>query len=402
MFVTGAIKQSGPDQTALAYWMRVNNDGYVVNNAGLTTTQLNSAHEINANSICIDESGNFLIAGSSAQQPGVPGRERTLHYLSGQGKINWSVGQAEHDFVSVIWDNANARFVALSNNEGSSNPTTDIMLSLWDANGVLLNHQTLQTPTEDEAVALKAVDGGYVVVANSDIASQRQILLASFDSDLNVLWANQFSVLDFAHDVQGLAFDDDEYLMVSGTATEAGTNDSYGFLMGVDIMGNPVFDYVYTMDGDEQIAFTGLAHYRTNIDGRANGFLISGSYHDPARPDERRSLIVNLRADGSEIWARTYSVYPSISDLEFDEVLSDVHYLRSRQEFATVGVFHERIKSNGETRKKMIMMVRANVVNGQIDVQQGDCSELISLQAYSQSVAVNPLVPSLYQSARDR
>ncbi|MEL6804825.1 MAG: hypothetical protein AAFO91_13705, partial [Bacteroidota bacterium] len=206
VLLTGAIKRSSVDQTALAYWLRINRDGYSFENGALTTTQFNSAHEINALSICQDEDGNMLIAGSSAQQPGVPGRERTLHSIKANGKLNWSIGQAEHDFVSVIWDNANARFVALSNNDDNLNPTTDIMISQWDASGTLLNHQTLETPTQDDAVKLIAVNGGYAVVANSDVANQSHILLARFDTDLNLLNATQYVVTDFVHDIQDLVY----------------------------------------------------------------------------------------------------------------------------------------------------------------------------------------------------
>lgn len=397
VLLTGAIKRSSVDQTALAYWLRINRDGYSFENGALTTTQFNSAHEINALSICQDEDGNMLIAGSSAQQPGVPGRERTLHSIKANGKLNWSIGQAEHDFVSVIWDNANARFVALSNNDDNLNPTTDIMISQWDASGTLLNHQTLETPTQDDAVKLIAVNGGYAVVANSDVANQSQILVARFDTDLNLLNATQYVVTDFVHDIQDLVYDGDETLMINGTATDPASNKTFGFLMGINSDDDPIFDYTYNLGASEQVSFSGLAHYQTNVDGRESGYLISGSYHDPATPDERRSLVFNLRPDGTLVWARTYSVFPTISDQDFDETLSDIHYLGREQEFVSAGVFHETV--NGVTRKKMIMFVRANVINGQIDVQQGDCSEPLRLQTFSHTVAMNPLAVNLYQAA---
>ncbi|MFK7923875.1 MAG: T9SS type A sorting domain-containing protein [Bacteroidia bacterium] len=396
LVITGAIKESGPNATAMAYIMRINADGYQTINSAFFTTQLSTQHEISSQTICQDGQGNFVLGGSSNQNPGSAGGERILSYVTDKGKLLRTQAQSEHSFESVIWDESQNYLVALSNNEGNTNPNTDIMLSQYDLNGNLINHATLSTPTKDNAAKLIAMPTGYVLAATSDLNNVPQVLVAYFDSDLNLLWANQYSNTDFSHRVEDVVHDGNGSLMIAGSATSVVDGTETAFLMGIEDNGSEQFYYTYFLDGGEQLSFSGLTHYTTNIDGRANGFLLSGSYHDPLLPAERRSFVLNLRGDGSVIWGKTYSVFPRLTDFDFDEELSDILYLPASQQFVAVGSFARSV--SGTIDFRAALAVKSNVVNGQIDVQVGDCASELSFYTNSHSFQAFP-VGTLYQNA---
>ncbi|MEL7532306.1 MAG: hypothetical protein AAFN10_13395, partial [Bacteroidota bacterium] len=266
--IAGAIKQSAPSFSAMGYMMRINSDGYEVLNSGLFTTPTNNQHQININSICQDGTGNFVLGGSTHQNPGSSGGERILSYVSDKGKVLNTVGQSEHDFVSVVWDEDQDYLVALSNNDGNANPETDIMLSQYDKNGNLINHVSLSTATKDNAVKLIMMSDGYVVVATSDINNTPQVLVAYFDFDLNLLWANEYENADFAHEVADVSHDGNGGLLIVGSSMDILSGLQTGFLIGLENDGSEQFYYTYFLDGDDQVRFSGLSRYNTNIDGR--------------------------------------------------------------------------------------------------------------------------------------
>ncbi|MEM6344716.1 MAG: T9SS type A sorting domain-containing protein [Bacteroidota bacterium] len=395
--IAGAIKQGAPNFTAMAYLMRINPDGYQSMNSGLFTTQLNTQHQINLKSICQDGSGNFVLGGSTNQNPGSAGGERMLNYVSDKGKVLNTVGQSEHDFVSVVWDENQDYVVALSNNDGNVNPETDIMLSQYDKNGNLINHNTLSTSTKDNAVKLVSTTNGYVAVASSDTDNIPQVLVAYFDEDLNLIWANQYQNADFAHEVSDVTTDGSGNLLISGSSISIMSGEETGFLIGLENDGSEQFYYNYFLGGDEQVRFTGLTRYTTNVDGRDRGYLLAGSYNEFGSAAERRSFVLNLRADGSVVWGKTYSVFSPWTDFEFDEELSDILFIPNSTEFMTLGSISRYIKGSGALDFRAAMVVRSNVINGNIDVQDGDCASELEFFMGSHSFQAFP-VGTLYQN----
>lgn len=396
LVMTGAIKESGPNQTAMAYMMRINADGYQTINSAFFTTQLNPQHEIGSQAICEDGQGNFVLGGSSNQNPGIAAGERTLTYVSNKGKVLRTQAQSEHSFESVLWDESQNYLVALSNNEGNTNPNTDIMLSQFDLNGNLVGHTTLSTPTKDNAAKLISMPNGYVVAATSDLNSVPQVLVAYFDFDLNLLWANQYSNADFTHRVEDIVHDGNGSLLIAGSATSVLDGAETAFLMGIEDNGSEQFYYNYFLHGDEQLSFSGLTHYTTNLDGRDNGFLLSGSYYDPILPAERRSFVLNLRGDGSVIWGKTYSVFSPWTDFDFDEELSDILFIPDSEQFVAVGSFSRYVSGTLDFRAALV--VKSNVINGQVDVQAGDCASELDFFTASHTFQSSS-VGTLYKSA---
>ncbi len=395
--IAGAIKQGAPNFSALGYMMRINPDGYEVLNSGLFTNQLTNQHEVNIKTICQDGFGNFILGGSSNQNPGITAGERLLSYVSDQGKVLNTVGQSEHDFVSVVWDEGQDYLVALSNNDGNTNPETDIMLSQYDKAGNLINHSTLSTATKDNAVKLLMMSDGYVAIAGSDVNTNAQILVAYFDFDLNLVWAKEYENVDFTHQVSDVANDGSGGILISGSSTDILSGREQGFLIGLENDGSEQFYYTYFLNGTEQVRFTGLTRYTTSIDGRDRGYLLSGSYHELGSAAERRTFVLNLRADGSIIWGKTYSVFSPWTDFEYDEELSDILFIPNSTEFMTVGSFSRSIKGSGTLDFRAATVVRSNVVNGKIDVQDGDCAETLNFFINSHSFQGVP-VGTIYQN----
>ncbi|MEL7531370.1 MAG: T9SS type A sorting domain-containing protein, partial [Bacteroidota bacterium] len=133
------------------------------------------------------------------------------------------------------------------------------------------------------------------------------------------------------------------------------------------------------------------------IDGRDRGYLLSGSYNEFGSAAERRTFVLNLRADASIIWGKTYSVFSPWTDFEYDEELSDILFIPNSTEFMTVGSFSRSIKGSGTLDFRAAMVVRSNVVNGKIDVQDGDCASELAFFVSSHSFQGAP-VGTLYQN----
>jgi len=160
--------------------------------------------------------------------------------------------------------------------------------------------------------------------------------------------------------------------------------------MGIEETGTEQFYFHYFLDGDEQVKFTGLDRYTTNIDGRDKGYLLSGTYHETGLSAERRSFVLNLRADGSVLWGKTYSVFSPYTDFDFDEELSDILFIPNSTEFMTVGTFSRTISGGGALYSRAALVVRSNIVNGNIDVQSGDCASELTFLVGSQSFQATP------------
>lgn len=369
--IGGAVKAGAPGYQAMGYMIRTDYQGIPISHAGIRTNSGNSVNGVRVSSIAKDDNDQFYLAGSSVPNLFVHGtnNERTLTAIDDDGKVVYSKMQSSHNFESVIFDEERRLIVALSNNMGVSNPNTDVMVSVFETDGTLVDDINISTTTRDSAVKIIQTEGGYIVVAGSDRDNDKQILVVRLDKDLNLEWSREINNQEKLHEVADVAFDNNETIFIAGTSTDVSDGTVQAFATSIDMRGDIGFYNTYQFQSDQEVFGTGLASIPA--DAEAGGFLLCG-YFRPKGTTENRAYVLRGTANGEITWANNYSNYSPYTDYTYSESLSDITFVPDGRQFVAVGP-HTRMIGT-EIDEQNVVMVRASLGRGNLDDYDVGCS----------------------------
>ncbi|MSP92677.1 MAG: hypothetical protein EXR79_12885 [Myxococcales bacterium] len=246
--------------------------------------------------------GNDVVVAGRTESAGAGGRDGWLARLGPGGAVQWQVtaGGAKADEVLALVPDGTG-FVAAGSTQSAGKGARDAWLVHVDADGKVASEATLGGTANEEVYGLAALDGGFVLAGNQELAvgGAVRMWVARTGPGGKEVWSHTLgsSELDTAWDVAALP---DGTLLVVGETWTGGNQHLWLVRLGGD--GKELWQKVLHSDGVD----TGWAvRPAAQAAGLAAGFAIAG-YRELPGPGGRQMWAARLDGEGQMLWEQLY------------------------------------------------------------------------------------------------
>lgn len=381
--IIGDYKAPAPDYDGGAFILRTDNVARTQFSRMISTNFPNATNGVVGKSVAVDQDGNYFMGGASVQNVFLGGgSERTITMFDATGTEIWSRMQPNYCFEAILSNPKDGSIVSISGPYGNSNPNTDLMINRLTSKGDASGDFILNTPTVDHPINILATnDGGYLALGEYN-TSDPSPLLIRLDKNLEYIWSFAYPDPSFEHEVVDFAQHKDGFYVVAGRAIDKGSSKSRIFLLGINDLGNKIFYHTYDSPTASEVYPTGIAAYSIDGVAKEDGFLVSGYFVDPVS-GLKRSCLMKTDKIGKVQWSRNYSNLTEITDADREEIFTDVIFYPHTGEFVAVGEFTESFQGN--TMRRELIVVRADVVYGVLSEMYNTCAKPFDLTQGSSS-----------------
>ncbi len=254
----------------------------------------------------------FLIVGDIIESANGSKKDVYLLKIAANGKFLWSkrFDAGGNDVGNAIAMGEDGEYLIVGKPDGTENGENDFLFIKTDDRGNEIWRRVFGKAKDDEANAVAAIAGGFVMVGNSENenGADNNMFVMALDHRGDELWSDQLDSkeVEEANDVTTTR---DGGIAIVGTYT----NDRQAFITKYDLKGKRKWF--------QSFGNSGLAEAGTSVIELPNGDLVLAGFAE-SNSQNVDFLLAGFTADGQQMWQNTTG---HILNVDFSEDIAPTH-----------------------------------------------------------------------------